>query len=355
MRVLHIVQHLHKLSGVSVFCAEVCDALAQEGAEVSIAVQNISDPNQIPSRTGVKRFGEQELLTHSTAKDWDVVHIHNLWTPVLHRGAAWARRNNVPVVWSTHGTLSPWAFRFKWWKKMVPWYLYQRADLRSASIIHVTSADEETWVRNAGLRQRVVNIPLGTHLPPQVPVRCAKVKTLLFVGRIAPVKALPTLLDAWTMVRPVGWKLRIVGVQDFDGYTDSLKAQCDRLGISTTVEFPGQRFGEDLLGEYADASALILPSHNENFGAVVIDALAWGMPVITSTGTPWQEVAKFGCGWWVDNTSQELAEALKDLIALSDEERCMMGEKGRRYVEGRYTWQSVARELKGVYESLLRR
>ena len=353
MKVLHIVQHLHRLSGVSVFCSEACDALAQEGVEVSVAVQDISDPNQIPSQADVKRFEERELLAHSTAKDWDVVHIHNLWTPVLHRASIWARRNNVPVVWSTHGTLSPWAFRFKWWKKFLPWHLYQQTDLLKASVIHVTSAEEEKWVRDAGFGQRIVNIPLGTHLPSQVPSRCAKIKTLLFVGRIAPVKALPNLLEAWAMVKPVDWRLRMVGIQDFPGYTDSLKMQGTRLGIGNTIEFPGQRFGEELLGEYAHADALVLPSHNENFGAVVIDALAWGIPVITSNGTPWCEVEKFGCGWRVDNSPAKLAEALKALLALPNDERKAMGERGRRFVAERYTWQIVARKLKGVYESLL--
>ena len=353
MKVLHVVRHLHKLSGVSVFCAEACDALSEEGVEVTVAVQDTSDPNQIPSQAGVKRFEERGLLARSTAKDWDVVHIHNLWTPVLHRGAAWARRNRIPVVWSPHGTLSPWCFNFKRWKKFLPWHLYQKSDLRAASVIHVTSAEEETWVRDAGFDPRIVNIPLGVHLPPQIPDRHNKIKTLLFVGRIAPVKALPNLLRAWAMVKPPDWRLRIVGIQDFPGYTDSLKAQAGSLGVTNAVDFPGQRFNEDLLEEYAHADALVLPSHNENFGAVVIDALAWGIPVITSTGTPWSEVEKVGCGWWVDNSPSKLAAALKILTALPDDERKAMGERGRRFVAERYTWQIVARKLKGVYESLV--
>jgi len=355
MKVLHVVEHLHKLSGVSCFCNEVTDALREQGIDVVVALSRFSDQNQLPSRCNVQRMNLRNILNGTLKSDWDIIHIHNLWTMTQHRSMTWAYNNDTPVVWSLHGTLSPWAFRYKWWKKLIPWHLYQKSDLRAASVIHVTSSDEEKWVRDAGFAQEVVTIPLGTTLPESIPVRHGPERTLLFVGRITPVKALPNLLGAWAMVRPVGWKLRIVGVQDFDGYTDYLKAQCDRLGISASIEFPGQRFGEDLLGEYADASALILPSHNENFGAVVIDALAWGMPVITSTGTPWQEVEKVGCGWWVDNTSQKLAETLKGLMSLSDDERHTMGVKGRRYVAERYTWQSVALEMKGVYESLLQR
>ncbi len=355
MRVLHIVKHLHKLSGVSVFCSAACDALAQEGVDVSIAVQDIFDPNQIPSQAGVKRFEERELLAHSTAKDWDVVHIHNLWTPILHRAAVWAWRNNVPVVWSTHGTLSPWAFRFKWWKKFLPWHLYQRSDLRAASVIHVTSAEEEKWVRDTGFWQHIVNIPLGTNVPSHVPDRGGRIKTLLFVGRIAPVKALPNLLEAWAIANHFDWRLRILGIEDFPGYTDSLRVQGERLGISNSIEFPGQRVGEELQNEYAHADALVLPSHNENFGAVVIDALAWGMPVITSTGTPWSEVGKVGCGWWVDNSPSQLATAINALIALSDKGRREMGCRGRHFVAERYTWQIVANKLKDAYEAIVRK
>ena len=288
MKVLHIVRHLHKLSGVSVYSSGLCDALAKGGADVAIGVANMVDANRLESDCGVSRVQADGLFANKG--DWDVVHIHNLWTPDLHRAAVWTRRFNVPVVWSLHGTLSPWSFKYKWWKKCLPWYLYQKRDLKSAAVLHVTSEGEDRWVRDAGFGdQRIVNIPMGTEIRPAI-ARRHDIHRILFVGRIAPVKSLEKLIQAWAKVDRANWRLRIVGVEDFVGYTDSLKALCKQLGVVDSVEFVGQKFGQDLEDEYAQADALALVSETENFGAVVADALAWGLPVITSKGTPWREV-----------------------------------------------------------------
>ena len=353
MRVLHIVRHLHKLSGVSVYCSGLCDALATYGVDVTIGVANMVDSNRLESNCGVPRVQADELFANKG--DWDVVHIHNLWTPDLHRAATWARRFDIPVVWSLHGTLSPWSFRFKWWKKCLPWYLYQKRDLKSAAVLHVTSDGEEQWVRDAGFgNQRIVSIPMGTEICPEIE-RKHDIYRLLFVGRIAPVKSLEKLIQAWAKVDRANWQLRIVGIEDFPGYTDSLKALCGRLGVADSVEFVGQKFGQDLEDEYARADALALVSETENFGAVVADALAWGLPVITSKGTPWREVASSCCGWWVSNEPETLAKTLRELMVLSDEERQTMGLRGRELVREKYSWTAVADQMKEVYESLLRR
>lgn len=292
MKILHIVRHLHKLSGVSVCCAETCDALVNNRDEVEIAVKSLGDVNQIESTRGVVHLPTKDVVRGPCA--YDVVHIHNLWTPDLHQAAVWARRAGVPIVWSLHGTLSPWSFRYKWWKKCLPWHLYQKRDLKSAAILHVTSEQERLWVQAAGFSDKtIVNIPFGTRTRPAC-LRQHEVNRLLFVGRIAPVKSLEKLIMAWSKVDRTGWMLRVVGVEDFPGYTDSLRALCASLKVCDSVEFAGAKFGEDLEREYQEADVLALVSETENFGAVVVDALAWGLPVITSKGTPWREVEGTG-------------------------------------------------------------
>lgn len=353
MKVLHIVRHLHKLSGVSVYCSGLCDALAKNGVDVTVGVANMVDSNRLESDCGVPRMQAEGFLTQRD--DWDVVHIHNLWTPDLHRAAVWARKFRVPIVWSLHGTLSPWSFKYKWWKKCLPWYLYQKRDLKSVAILHVTSDGEAQWVRDAGFgNQRIVNIPMGTEIRPEV-VRKHAIHRLLFVGRIAPVKSLEKLIAAWSAVDRRNWRLRIVGIEDFAGYTDSLKALCNQLGVADSVDFVGQKFGQDLEDEYAQADALALVSETENFGAVVADALAWDLPVITSKGTPWMEVASSRCGWWVENDPETLAKTLQELMVLSDDDRRAMGMRGRELAQKKYSWAAVAWQMKEVYETLVRR
>ena len=97
---------------------------------------------------------------------------------------------------------------------------------------------------------------------------------------------------------------------------------------------------------------MALVSETENFGAVVADALAHGMPVITSTGTRWHEVEERQCGWWVDNGVNSLTKVLKSLCALSDAERIQMGENGKRLIQEKYTWPAVAKQMSAFYERL---
>ena len=93
-------------------------------------------------------------------------------------------------------------------------------------------------------------------------------------------------------------------------------------------------------------------SFTENFGGVVIDSLSNGCPVIASTNTPWVELPKRRCGWWVDNDPKTLAETLFAAMSMSAEERHMMGERGRALVKEAYSWQAVASKMKAVYESV---
>ena len=286
------------------------------------------------------------------AKAYDAVHIHGIWLPPEHRACRWAVAKGIPVVWSTHGMTAPWALRSKALKKRLAWWLYQRRDLFGASVVHVTSAQEERWVRDVGYRGRVVVIPLGTSLDASLapPPRSADGPLkLLFVGRLHPVKALPDLLRALASVPSVA--LRLVG-PDEAGHRAELEALVGELGLAERVTFAGPKFGADLEAEYRACDVLALPSHTENFGGVVIDALACGRPVIASRHTPWSELEANRCGWWADNGVAGLAEALVRAAALPRAELDAMGDRGRALVRATYSWSAVATAMADVYRGL---
>ena len=102
---------------------------------------------------------------------------------------------------------------------------------------------------------------------------------------------------------------------------------------------------------YRHADLFVLPTFSENFGVVVAEALSHGLPVITTRGAPWADLETHGCGWWVDIGVEPLAEALREAMSLTDEERRAMGENGRRMVEAKYRWESVAQEMEKVYKN----
>ena len=248
--------------------------------------------------------------------------------------------------------LAPWAMRHKWWKKCLPWHLYQKGDLKGAALLHATSEQEERWIRECGFNQPVIVVPLGTAVEPLKSADDKASRTLLFVGRIYPVKALDRLIDAFARV-PLEvreeWRLRLVG-PDQAGHQKTLESQVQSLGLAECVEFPGSEFGEELDREYNACDCLALVSHTENFGATVVDAMAHGKPVITSAKTPWREVMERKCGWWVSNEPDKLSVALGEMMSLSDDERRQMGANGRRLVEEKYTWAAVVKEMVKGYE-----
>ena len=333
MRVFHFTHELPQASGVATFVRELDAALGDEGVESRIVL----DPRELPDAP------EAET----------VLHIHGMWKPVYHQAAKWAKAKGIKIVWSAHGMLAPWSLRHKWWKKLPVWLAYQWRDLKSAEILHATSGKEVGWIRRLGFRQQIALVPLGTHLPKERTESSSvdlhlqpTTKTLLFVGRVYPVKAIDRLIAAFAQVAE-GWRLRIVG-PDQAGHMSELMRLCESLSL-TQVVFVGPKFGAELAAEYANCDALALVSHTENFGATVVDAMAHGKPVITSTNTPWQEVAVAGAGWWVDNDPARLAQAIGELMAMDDARRAEIGAKGRKLVEAKYTWAAVAQQMSEVY------
>lgn len=335
MKVYHLTNDIAEASGAGMFVRRISEELVRLGVESRYFTEVPAD-----------------------AEAPDIVHIHGMWCGVHRAAIRWARKNGCKVVWSTHGMTAPWAIHHKWWKKAPVWYLYQWRDLRSADLIHCTTELEVDWNRAYGLGGTFV-VPLGTALPREVKVRGEgeevekvggqrTVKTLLFVGRVYPVKALDRIIQAFQLVPHAGWRLRIVG-PDQAGHLAELKKIA-----GPEVDFAGPKFGDELAAEYANCDCAILASHTENFGATIVDGMAHGKPVIAGTKTPWEIVAERGCGWWVDNEPEVLSKAMAEMMALSDEERAAMGQRGRRLVEERYTWPSVGRAMISAYEGLLK-
>lgn len=343
MKVLHVTTGMRKASGVTTFVENVTAELKRRGVEAAVAMKE------------------------TDFTPCDVVHIHGLWSPLLHRASVWARQDGIPVVWSTHGMTAPWSMRHKWWKKLPAWWLYQKRDLKAAAAIHCTTDLEADWNKKLGFKNCFV-APLGTRLPDSAaglgrdraqrdsrrPTSrsTAEGRTLLFVGRIYPVKALDRLIEAFARVDESvrrNWMLRLVG-PDQAGHMAELRELCKRFGVESEVVFVGPKYEKDLDNEYANCDCLALVSHTENFGATVVDAMAHGKPVITSTKTPWKVIADNKCGWWVDNEVEPLSAALREVFGSNDLRA--IGSRGRKLVEERYTWSAVCDELMREYASV---
>jgi glycosyltransferase involved in cell wall biosynthesis len=160
------------------------------------------------------------------------------------------------------------------------------------------------------------------------------------------------LLDAWKKLAPVGWRLVIAGNDD-SNHLPVLERKIAELELSGQVELVGPLFGDAKEQAYLNGDLFVLPSYSENFGIVVTEALGYQMPVLTTTGCPWKELATERCGWWVEPTPAGIEQGLKAALATSDQERLEMGVRGRELVKQKYLWPAIAEDMSDFYQWLL--
>ena len=285
-----------------------------------------------------------------------VLHDNGIWLPSNHSVVRVARSLGKPLVVSPRGMLFPWARNHKALKKTLAWRLYQRRDLRSASVLHATSPEEFEALRGLGLRQPVAVVSNAFELPPSIPTvrKPRSPRVVLFLSLLTPKKGLDTLLQVWLQLRPQGWKLIIAG-PDEGGYGARLRRRLPANGDGLGIEFVGPAWGEDKWRLFRAADVFMLPSRSENFGVAIAEALASGVPVITTRGTPWRAIEEKRCGWWIEGGAAPLAAALREAMALSDEARSQMGTRGRQLIEEEYSPARAAGQMLQLYAWLLRR
>jgi len=282
-------------------------------------------------------------------------HLHGIWDLFLHRVASYARRSNIPYVFSPRGMLEPWALSQKKWKKRLAWWLYQRRDLSRSAFLLATAQSEADQFPRLGLRNPTVVLPNGVAIPDKVPLRAAASssdRTALFLSRIHPKKGLLVLAEAWAKVQPEGWRMVVVG-PDEGGHRQQVESRIDQLGLRQCWEFRDAVFGEGKRRAFIDADLFILPTYSENFGIAVAEALAYGLPVITTTQAPWEGLLEHRCGWWVPVNVEGIGKALLEATRATSTELQEMGSRGQRWVRDEFAWPSIARRLIEAYEKYI--
>lgn len=305
-----------------------------------------------------KHSFKREIVFILTQNNFDILHGNGLWQMPVHFMANEANKRNIPYIISPHGMLEPWALNKGKWKKKLAMKLYQRRDIARATCIHATAQMEAENIWELGFKNPIAVIPNGID-SSEFPLRDYQVgkskNTMLFLSRIHPKKGIEILISAWQNIdREIRqhWKVEIAG-NGAANYIASLERLISINNLADEIKIIGPQFGPSKLETYHRADLFVLPTYSENFGIVVAEALSCGIPVITTKGTPWEELNTHNAGWWIDIGVDPLAAALTEAMQLSDEKRAEMGRNGRRLVEEKYSIEVVAKQMIQLYEWVL--
>lgn len=291
----------------------------------------------------------------------DVVHMNTCWVPSCAMVQRWAQARGYRVVLTPHGMLEPWIMdRHRWTRKLPALWLYQREAVRCADLLHATAESERENLLALGWNNRISVVANGVDVEAiRMKQSWHRTGKILFLSRVHPKKGVEFLISA---LAEIGGERReergernvqlLVAGEGEPSYIEELKTLAERLGVSDRVRFLGGVYGEEKWRLYREADLFVLPTHSENFGIVIAEALASGTPVVTTKGTPWQELASRHCGWWTEIGTQPTTEALTDFLRLSDDELEQMGRRGRQLVEDCYSTRKVARDMVDMYQRL---
>lgn len=371
--VLHVISSIDpRHGGPSRTVPAIAAAQAALGAKVALAtLSSAAAPPPLgacsllardPSPWGGQALAFSPALAATLlATPARVIHAHGLWQRPLHYAARAAARHRAPLVLAPRGMLEPWALGHHTWKKRLSAALVHPGAVASVAGWHATAAQEAghlralpAWLRAPAAAPACV-APNGIAAPDPAaaaPARAAWLsaypqlrdkRVALFYGRFHRKKRVAELIELWRSAPRPGWTLLLAGLPG-----DYTVAELSALAASSPTSPIVVADGSALPQPYALADLFLLPSHSENFGQAVAEALAAGVPALVTDTLPWRELDAVRAGRSVPWT--DYPAALAALLAspgLPD-----LGAAARAWVLANFTWESSARRLLDFYPTL---
>jgi glycosyltransferase involved in cell wall biosynthesis len=307
------------------------------------------------------------LKTHATR--FDAVIINGLWQ--YHSYGAWKalRELDVPYYVFPHGMLDPWfkrTYPLKHLKKSLYWPWAEYRVLRDARRVLFTAEEERVLARQSFRLYRAKEevVAFGTNPPPQfsAPVRDAFLaaypelvgkRLLLFLGRIHEKKGCDLLVKAFAEIRDIDPSAHLVMAGPDSGeWTPALQKMARELGIADRVTWTGMLLGDMKWGAFHASDAFILPSHQENFGIAVAEALGCGLPALISDKVNiWREVEADGAGFVASDTVDGTVSSLRRWLELEPLLAAAMRTQARQTFYRRFTVEAMSKDLLRVLQT----
>lgn len=369
MRIAQLVASLDaRQGGPSRSVRATAASLAARGHEVELLTTGPAERTSMEGGVTVREFlrGSPAMLAvspgmraHLETAAFDVIHAHGLWT----RQLAYARRaaadfGSVFVI-SPRGMLARWALRHHPLRKRLARLIVHPGAMSGCDGWHATGPGEAADVAAAGFTQPVCVAPNGVDIPAdgdlagarrwwqeKEPLLASRKPVALFHSRFHKKKRVLELVELWASLPDTGWVLALVGIPE-DYTVESLKKRVTASGLADRVVVAD---GAETPQPYAAADLFLLPTHSENFGLVVAEALAAGVPALVTDAAPWSALGVTNAGWCVPWESYRAA--LEAALATPRSELAAMGARGRAWVGEAFPWSRTAQILEEFYKQL---
>jgi len=320
-----------------------------------LTMKNCQVHNLAPMNTPLELKRQWAYLLHDIEPD--LVHVNCCWTPSCAVLQRWAQNLGFKMVLTPHGMLEPWIMARHYWTRKIPaLLLYQKTAVKRAEYLHATAETEKENLLKLSYNNKIQVIANGIDVESIVMKQSWKCnKEILFLSRVHVKKGVNFLIEAVAQLKEQlqGYVVRITGEGD-DVYINELKQLAINHDVMDIICFEGGVYGEQKWELFRTADCFILPTHSENFGLVVAEALASGTPVITTKGTPWSDLESRHCGWWTEVGVEPTKDALLKLLALTGKELEVMGRNGRKLVEEKYSARKMAEDMVALYQKVMK-
>lgn len=382
MKILHVIPRLDFADGGPVRAViDLSNATQKRGHQIAVASWAAPDAPQdwnAPGRPHTITVPEPDLpggfLSKPQIRDlrpivsrFDLIHLHGIWEPLVLQFARMAEHQDVPWVVSIRGMLDRWCMKQRALKKQVYLALGGSRTLNRAARIHLTAEAELEQARRYFRKStpqvipNLLNLEPYRELPPDSLAReqfaafHSGDPVILFLSRIHYKKGIEHLVDAAAQLRDNGSSARVIiaGTGD-EEYTKQIQDRVASHQLEDRVSLVGQVTGDLKLSLYRAADAFCLPTSQENFGFVFFEALAAGLPMVTTKGVDtWPELERSGAAEIVDLNSSDapntadLAAALGRL--LDDPNLSQRGEQGRSWVFENLNPEHIAERFEQLY------
>lgn len=353
----HIVEHATLDSPHAVYVAPI------EGIHPLGTLGGRHDAN---SRRLRERFGYTPDMVpwlRAHVPQFDLILVHGLWNYSSVAAARVLPVSGVPYMVFPHGTLDPWFAASYPWKhrvKRLLWPLNEGRLMNAARRVLFTTVEESDLAPGQFRPWRIKPAVVGygaQDVPPDAEHQVAAFRALLpaigddpfllFLSRIHPKKGCDLLVRGFARIAAAHPRLKlVVAGPDQTGWSRQLQAMAAAYGVADRIYWPGMVSGAAKWGAFREAAAFVLPSHSENFGIVVAEALACATPVlITNKVNLWREVAEAGAGFVETDTQGGIDALLAGLMALDHSARQTMGRAARACYERHFCFSSTARRI----------